>query len=252
MKNHQGRESWKLPVVERDKKLSPEQQAVRGRLCQDARPEAAPAGSGKSCPFVRGAPGSKTSCVLFTPSLTPAGFFPLLRTWLSSSVPRLGWWIQERAQPPPRFPSASSCYTPLTCPFFYPPPPTPAPGPPSSLLSKTSWEVSSVDLTLEFLCLKPSSLLDCFPRSLGLALFFPEDKLSSGYWCPLLPPKERSTLLPAEGFTLGQAAVFRCPQALPWPLAVFCHLSLWFQRKGGPGGGQESQVLGGGGTRVWF
>ena len=129
-------------------------------------------GSGKSCPFVQGAPGSTTSCVLFTPPLTPTGFSLLLRTWLSPSVPRLGWWVQETAQAPwilappyilevpeaykdhgvcvslegwckgrvterhtqepesnstrpllasPRLPSASSCYTPPTCPFLYPP-----------------------------------------------------------------------------------------------------------------------------------
>lgn len=88
--------------------------------------------SGKSCPFVQGAPGSTTSCVLFTPSLTPAGFFPLLRTWLSSSVPRLGWWIQERAQLPRIFPVPAAATRPSPAPSS-----TPTPGSrPTILLAK--------------------------------------------------------------------------------------------------------------------
>ena len=65
----------------------------------------------------------------------------------------------------------------------------------------------SADLTLEFSCLKPSSSLTGFSEILVWLFPPPEDELSSGYWGPLLPSKEQTTLLPAEGFTLGQVAL---------------------------------------------
>ena len=65
----------------------------------------------------------------------------------------------------------------------------------------------SADLILEFACLKPSSLLTGFSEVLVWLFPSAKDELSSGYWGPLLPSKEQTTLLPAEGFTLGQVAL---------------------------------------------
>ena len=91
----------------------------------------------------------------------------------------------------------------FTCPFLNPQLQVHHPPHQAKLLGSVS-----ADLTLEFPCLKSSSSLTGFSEVL-VWLFPPtEDELSSGYWGPLLPSKEQTTLLPAEGFTLGQVALY--------------------------------------------